>query len=58
MVDYFCNLKGKYNTNSKKCDCLMGYAGDKCEKISCNGNGVLVHEKCYCNKEFTGLYIF
>lgn len=57
MVDYFCNLRGKFNTNLKKCDCSMGYSGDKCEQISCNGNGITLHEKCYCYKDFSGTFL-
>lgn len=54
MVDYYCNLKGKFNSITRKCDCLMGFMGENCEEISCNGNGILLHEKCYCGKDFMG----
>jgi len=34
----------------------MGYTGGACEETSCNGNGILLHEKCYCYKEYTGFF--
>ena len=34
--ELYCNSHGKYDTDTKRCLCYMGYTGDSCSECSAN----------------------